>query len=106
MSANSSDSATAIVWASTTRMINGPGKLMAFKALPEASTPDVLTKIWDSDICVEDRLDLGSDFVPPTVANGKVYVATNANRVDVFGLMKDKQCTQQPLPKSFGPMLQ
>ncbi len=106
VSANSSDSATAIVWASTTRMINGPGKLMAFKALPEASTPDVLTKIWDSDICVEDRLDLGSDFVPPTVANGKVYVATNANRVDVFGLMKDKQCTQQPLPKSFGPMLQ
>jgi hypothetical protein len=87
-------------------MINGPGKLMAFKALPDATQADKLEKIWDSDSCAEDRLDLGSDFVPPTVANGKVFVATNANRVDVFGLMSGKKCTEEPLPKSIGPMLQ
>lgn len=106
LSAHGADATTAIVWASTTRMLNGPGKLMAFQAQPDAATQNVLTKIWDSDICVEDRLDLGSDFVPPTIANGKVYIAGNANRVDVFGLIKEKPCTQEPMPKSFGPMLQ
>ena len=104
VSANGTDAKSAIVWATTTRTINGPGKLMAFKALPNADNN--LEKIWDSDSCVEDRLDLGSDFVPPTVANGKVFVATNANRVEVFGLMPDKKCTDEPLPKSIGPMMQ
>ncbi len=106
LSANGADGATAVLWASTTRAIGGPGKLMAFKAVPDSGAPAVLTKIWDSDICVEDRLDVGSDFVPPTVANGKVYVATGANRVDVFGLMDAKKCLHEPLPASFGPMMQ
>ena len=106
VSANGADSKTAIVWAATTRTINGPGKLMAFKAEPQTSAPNLLSKIWDSDLCVEDRLDLGADFVPPTIANGKVYLATNANRIDVFGVMVNKKCTEEPLPKSFGPMLQ
>lgn len=106
VSAKGDDSTTAIVWAATTRTVNGPGKLMAFKAEPDPASPDTLSKIWDSDICVEDRLDLGADFVPPTIANGKVYMATNANRIDVFGVIAKKDCTAEPLPKSFGPMLQ
>ena len=106
VSANGAEGETAIVWAATTRTVNGPGKLMAFKAEPDTNAPNLLTKIWDSDICVEDRLDLGADFVAPTIANGKVYLATNANRIDVFGPMTKKNCTEEPLPKSFGPMLQ
>ena len=106
VSANGADGETAIVWAATTRTVNGPGKLMAFRADPETGSQNPLTKIWDSDICVEDRLEQGSDFVPPTIANGKVYVATSANRIDVFGPMTKKKCTEEPLPKSFGPMLQ
>jgi hypothetical protein len=106
ISANGGDAASAIVWASTTRGINGPGKLMAFKAVPEASTPGQLTKIWDSDFCEEDRLDRGSDFIPPTVANGKVYLATGANKVEVFGLIKTRECAAEPLPEFSGPMLQ
>jgi len=104
LSANGAE-LSAIVWASTTRTVNGPGKLMAFKALPEPTAPGELAKIWDSDQCEEDRLDAGSDFVPPTVANGKVYLATQANRVEVFGLVQGKKCTATPLP-SLGPMLQ
>ena len=30
----------------------------------------------------------------------------NANRIDVFWVMVNKKCTEEPLPKSFGPMLQ
>jgi len=105
LSANGADPASATVWASTTRAINGPGKLMAFKALPEHAAPGELAKIWDSDLCEEDRLEAGSDFIPATVANGKVYLATQANKVEVFGLIRGKTCTATPLP-SVGPMLQ
>ena len=105
LSGNGADPASAIVWASTTRVLNGPGKLMAFKALPERGAADSLAKIWDSDLCEEDRLEAGSDFVPPTVANGKVYLATQADKVEVFGLVRGKTCTATPLP-SLGPMLQ
>jgi hypothetical protein len=105
LSANGPDAATAIVWATTTRVINGPGKLIAFKAVPEPSAPGELVKIWDSDLCEEDRLDAGSDFIPPTVANGKVCLATQANKVEVFGLIRGKTCAATPLP-SLGPMLQ
>jgi hypothetical protein len=106
ISASGADAATAIVWASTTRGMNGPGKLMAFKAAAEGSAPSQLIKIWDSDFCDEDRLDSGSDFIPPTVANGKVYLATGASKVEVFGLIKPRECSAQPLPEFSGPMLQ
>ena len=106
ISAKSSDAATAIVWASVSRVMNGPGKLMAFKAVPEASTPNELTKLWDSELCEGDRLEGGSDFIPPTVANGKVYLATGANKVEVFGLIKPRECTAPAVPDLPGPMLQ
>jgi hypothetical protein len=106
ISANGGNAATAIVWASTTRGIDGPGKLMAFKAATGPSMPGQLTKIWDSDFCEEDRLERGSDFIPPTVANSKVYLATGANKVEVFGLIKARECAAQPLPEFSGPMLQ
>lgn len=106
LSANGADASTGVLWVSTTRSINGPGKLMAFKAEPDSNVPERLNKIWDSDMCVEDRLDSNSDFVPPTIANGKVYIATRTNRVDVFGLDSKKKCSNEPLPASFGPMMQ
>jgi hypothetical protein len=105
LSADGTDAATAIVWASVSRVMNGPGKLIAFKAVPEPSTPTHLTKLWDSELCEEDRLEGGADFIPPTVANGKVYIATGANRVEVFGLSEPRQCVPQLAP-DLGPMLQ
>ena len=106
ISANGSDAATAIVWASVSRVMNGPGKLMAFKAVPEKSTPTQLTKLWDSEFCEEDSLEGGSDFIPPTVANGKLYLATGANKVEVFGLIKPRECAPRALPDFLGPILQ
>jgi hypothetical protein len=86
--------------------MNGPGKLMAFKAVPETTTPTQLTKLWDSELCEDDRLEGGSDFIPPTVANGKVYLATGASKVAVFGLIKPRPCVPQLLPDLSGPMMQ
>jgi hypothetical protein len=106
LSANGADAASAIVWATANASNTGPGKLMAFRAAPTSSAPDVLQKLWDSDQCVEDQITLGADFTPPTVANGKVYVATGANRVDVFGLVEHKTCTPPPPQSTLGPLLQ
>jgi PQQ-like domain len=106
ISAKGSDAATAIVWASVSRVMNGPGRLMAFKAVPQASSPTQLTKLWDSELCEGDRLEGGSDFIPPTVANGKVYLATGANKVEVFGLIKPRECAPPASPDLLGPMLQ
>jgi hypothetical protein len=106
LSANGVDAASAIVWAATSRAVSGPGKLMAYKALPDAATPTQLTKLWDSDDCEGDAIALAADFVPPTVANGRVYMATAANQVVVYGIIERRECVPQAQSDSFGPFLQ
>lgn len=106
ISANGADPASAIVWAATNASNSGPGKLTAYGAQPPESAPRVLVKLWDSETCTEDQVPLGSDFTPPTVANGKVYLPTGVNRVDVLGLIESKTCTPVPPQPNMGPMLQ
>ena len=96
LSADGDDPASAIVWAYTYHIGGGPGRLMAWRALPEATTPERLAKLWDSDMCPEDRIDVGADFVQPTVANGRVYMATGGGRVDVFGTIPARECNPPP----------
>lgn len=48
--------------------------------------------LWDSDGCPEDAFDSGSGFVPPTIANGRVYVPTLAGTVEVFGKIPQRAC--------------
>jgi len=92
LSASGGKPDSAIVWAYTSLVGHGPGKLMAFRALPDATTPDRLEKIWESDTCPGDAIETGSTFAPPTISNGRVYVATGADRVDVFGLLPERPC--------------
>lgn len=103
LSANGADPRSAIVWAMAYRVSRGPGRLMAFAAQPKGGE---LPKLWDSDACEEDAIETGADFVPPTVANGRIYVATGANTVDVFGLMPSKVCTPVARPEAIGPIMQ
>jgi hypothetical protein len=106
LSANAADPASGIVWASAYRAYRGAGRLMAFAAEPAATRPQELPLLWDSEMCQEDVLDAGSDFIPPTVAGGRVYLATAANRVAVFGLLEHKTCTAVPRVEGPGPLLQ
>jgi hypothetical protein len=96
ISTNGEKADSAIVWAYTSIVGNGPGKLMAFRAMPDAAAPDRLEEIWESDTCTGDTIDNGSTFAPPTVSNGRVYVATGADRVDVFGLVPARPCENTP----------
>ncbi|MGH7940748.1 MAG: hypothetical protein ACREFR_06745 [Limisphaerales bacterium] len=87
VSANGTNDGTAIIWAtvntsSDANQENVSGTLHAFDAR------NVATELWNSDM-VPGRDSLGNmaKFVPPTIANGKVYVATFSDRVDVYGLL-------------------
>ncbi|HEX7951457.1 MAG TPA: hypothetical protein VF523_00120, partial [Burkholderiales bacterium] len=90
---------SAIVWAYTGSGGNGPGLLMAFRALPDAATPDRLQQIWNSDACAGDAIEVGATFASPSVSNGRVYVATGSNRVDVFGLIPPRPCAMAEQPE-------
>lgn len=85
VSANGSDLSSAIVWAVTTSNVDsgtpGPGTLRAFRA------DDITQELYTSDINqAADGLGTMTKFAPPVVANGRVYVATQSNSVQVYGL--------------------
>ena len=51
----------------------------------DAVTLDVL---WTSEqVDARDQVGNHAKFVPPTVANGKVYLATQSNALLVYGLL-------------------
>jgi hypothetical protein len=88
LSANGSEAGTGVVWA--TVAVSGdaennppvPGALYAFNA------DNVSTQLWNSTInATRDGVGNFAKFVPPLVANGRVYVATFSNQVAVYGLL-------------------
>jgi outer membrane protein assembly factor BamB len=85
LAVSSNGSLTGILWATTpdNATNNGPstGVLRAFDA-------QTLTELWNSNQnSARDSLGMFAKFSAPTVANGKVYVATFSNQVLVYGMM-------------------
>lgn len=74
-----------ILWVTTTA--SGQSSFTATHAgtLRARKTSD-LTEIWNSDQAVGDTLGLLSKFAAPTIAAGKVFVATQSGYVAVYGL--------------------
>ncbi len=84
LSASGALSGTGIVWETTGDFSAAftPGTLHAFDA------SNLANELWSSDTNgSQDRLGSFMKFVNPTVANGKVYVATGSNTVVVYGLL-------------------
>jgi hypothetical protein len=87
LSALGSAAGSGILWAS--HQFSGdanqqvrPGVLRAFDA------QNVTTELWNSEqFSARDTVGNFAKFVPPTVANGKVYLATFSNRLHVYGLL-------------------
>jgi hypothetical protein len=105
LSANGGDANSGIVWAAMPRRNKDalnrvvPGVLRAYRAYPGAA--GTLVEIWNSDegphpmsdgACdddasvPDDELGLFAKFVPPTVSEGKVYMATFSHQLVVYGL--------------------
>jgi outer membrane protein assembly factor BamB len=89
ISANGQTEGSGIVWAQYAisgdpSMELAAGALRAFDA---SSFPGgQLVELWNSEASPGDALGNVSKFVPPVVANGRVYVATYDKRVQVYGL--------------------
>lgn len=87
LSANGSKPGTGIVWA--TGSLQGdanrntvPGVLRAVDA------SDITRELWNSELNAErDSLGSFAKFCPPTVVNGKVYVATFSGQLQIYGLL-------------------
>jgi hypothetical protein len=78
----------AIVWSSTTKVgqpaLNGvaPGILHAYNA------SHGLAELWNSETnSARDSVGNWAKFVPPVVANGRVYMATFSNQLLVYGIL-------------------
>jgi hypothetical protein len=85
LSANGTNSGSGIVWAahqlgSSAQGAVRPGVLHAYNA------ENVAVELWNSQQLARDSVGNFAKFVPPTVANGKVYLATFSNRLNVYGL--------------------
>jgi hypothetical protein len=99
VSSNGAGAGTGILW--TAHPIDGdanhsvvPGILQAFDAT------DVTHELWNSNLSgIRDAVGKFAKFVPPTIANGKVYLATFSNQLIVYGLNAPKAgLCPNPLP--------
>ncbi len=87
ISANGSNAGSGIVWAyvqlvGDANQVVRPGILHAYDA------QNVTNELWNSEqLSVRDRVGNFAKFVPPTVANGKVYIATFSGQLNVYGLL-------------------
>jgi PKD repeat protein len=102
LSANGSASGTGIVWAahSNAGSANGatvPGILEAYNA------ENIGTLLWSSQQnSSRDSVGNFAKFCPPTVANGKVYLATFSSKLNVYGLLSSPLLSVSPTKLSFG----
>jgi hypothetical protein len=85
VSSNGNLANTGIIWAS--HPFNGDanhdvvsGILRAFEA------NDITKEIWNSSMNAGDATGKFAKFVPPTIANGRVYMATFSNQLVVYGV--------------------
>lgn len=87
LSANGTNAGSGLVWVSHQYTGNAnnevrPGILHAYAAA------NVTNELWNSEqVSARDSVGTFAKFVPPTVANGKVYLATFSSRLNVYGLL-------------------
>jgi hypothetical protein len=84
MSVSANGSSNGILWAVQRNDVTAPGVLFAYDPRHNGSTLQVLYS--SAQAGTRDTLDLAAKFSIPTVANGKVYVASNS-ALTIYGLL-------------------
>jgi hypothetical protein len=103
VSANGKKSGTGIIWVS--HEVGGDANQSVVLGILRAfNAQNVSTELWNSEQnSPRDSVGLFAKFVPPTVANGKVYLATFSNRLNVYGLLASQQAANQQVLKPGQP---
>jgi outer membrane protein assembly factor BamB len=87
LSANGETAGTGVLWATVATNNNDANNPPATGALYAFDAGNVAKELWNSNMNA--KLDSFGNFakwVPPLVANGRVYVATWSKQVAVYGL--------------------
>lgn len=93
LSANGTNANTGIVWAAMNTTSDANQAVVA-GTLHAYNAQNVATELWNSDkVSSRDTLGSFAKFVAPTVANGKVYMATFSGRLNVYGLLPQPSLT-------------
>ena len=99
VSSNGTDPASGILWVT---QLTGTtlGTIHALKA------DNITQELWNSDQNPADKLGNYAKMSPPTIANGKVYVPTFTNTLNVYGLLTgNSRCvTNVALNKTYGDL--
>jgi hypothetical protein len=87
-SISSQAASSGIVWAIDASQYGPPTPSLSPAVLYAYNAANLATEYWDSSMAANNRDQAGGavKFVPPTVANGKVYVSTRTE-IDVYGLL-------------------
>jgi hypothetical protein len=88
LSANGGSAGSGILWAS--RQLDGDANQVVRRGILHAfDAQNVSHELWNSEqLSTRDAVGLFAKFVPPTEVNGKVYLATFSNKLDVYGLFQ------------------
>jgi hypothetical protein len=100
VSANGTNAGSGILWVShqysgDANQAVRPGILRAYDA------QNIGVELWNSQqVAARDAVGRFAKYVPPTVANGKVYLATFSHRLNVYGLFPPGPPAIQVHPQS------
>jgi hypothetical protein len=103
LSAYGSEPGSGLIWASIPTRDDAmhavvKGTLRVFNAA------DVTQELWNSEQRGRDRVGRFAKFTPPTIANGRVYLATFSNAVLLYGLRQWATfVSQSPVPATLKP---
>jgi hypothetical protein len=86
VSANGGAKGSGIVWAMTPSQDNEDGALVVRATLSAYDAEDVAKRLWTSDAATADAVGTLVKFCPPTIAAGRVFVATGDDALRVYGL--------------------
>ena len=91
LSANGRKAGTGTVWAS--HPAGGDANHQVCHGILRAChAQNVAVELWNSEqVPARDSVGNFAKFSPPTIANGKVYLATFSNRLNVYGLLPPSQ---------------
>jgi hypothetical protein len=93
ISANGTNAGTGIVWASVNTSADAIHNVV-FGTLHAYNAENVSKELWHSDmVAARDSMGNFPKFVAPTIANGKVYMATFSNKLKVYGLFPSPPLT-------------